>query len=417
MSKTVPAPLVDTEEIKTAKAEKTRNDKTAEGANKNKADAEKAYKDIAKKAEGVNKKADEAASTARKHPSVKNQQRADAAQANADTATSKLEQARTKLEDANAKAAEAAKAKAESDAAYAKLKNEQLQKSMPSEEFDEVLRQIELNCGVGHFVDGVVKPCPMEVLKKRNCAGSAPPTTQLLSQTAQDDINKATGTSIDYDKLAEFEGGQATSAYVPWWPKGMKVKDGVITVVTDRIEGTGELAGDNKSGVTVGTGVDLGQQNKKVYFERLTKAGATQDLLDKLDPYMGLKRSAACRYLREHPLTLTQEEVDLIDSEMQKEKINSVKGIYDKFSEKNGYNTKFDDLSEAERTVLVSRQYNKGNLNSDADKDLMLYFSQNKETEAVATLTAENYPGLGPRIKKEHDYLEDSYTNEKKAQP
>ncbi|TRX72720.1 pesticin C-terminus-like muramidase [Pseudomonas mangiferae] len=416
MSKTVPAPLVDTEEIKTAQAEKTRNDKTAEVANKNRADAEKAYKDIAKKAEGANKKADEAASTARKHPSAKNQQRADAAQANADTATSKLEQARTKLEDAYAKAAEAAKAKAESDAAYAKLKNEQLQKSMPSEEFDEVLRQIELNCGVGHFVDGVVKPCPGR-FKKRNCAGTSPPDTQRLSTTAQEAINKDTGTSIDYDKLAEFEGGQATSAYVPWWPKGMKINDGAITVDTTRAKGTEELAGDNQSGVTVGTGVDLGQQDKKVYFERLKKAGATQDLLDKLDPYMGLKRSAACRYLREHPLTLTQEEVDLIDSEMQKEKINAVKDVFNDYTLKKGYNINFDDLSEAERTILMSRQYNKGNLDSSADKNLMLYFSQNKEMDAVATLTAENYPGMNTRIKKEHDYLEGSYANEKQAQP
>lgn len=419
MSKTVPAPLVDTEEIKTAKAEKTRNDRAAERANKKQADAKKKHEEVAKKAEGANKKAQQATSTARRHSSANNQQRAEAAQANADKANSELEQARTELEDANAKAADAAKAKAESDAAYAKLKNEQLQKSMPSEEFDEVLKQIELNCGVGHFVDGVVKPCPKEVLKKRNCAGSAPPTTQRLSETAQDDINKATGTTIDYDKLAEFEGGQATSAYVPWWPKGMKVKDGVITVDTSRVKGTQELAGDNKSGVTVGTGVDLGQQNKEEYFKRLKKAGATQVLLDKLDPYMGLKRSAACRYLREHPLTLTltQEEVDLIDSEMQKEKINAVKIVFDDYSLKKGYNIKFDDLSEAERTVLMSRQYNKGNLGSEADQSLMSYFAQNKEKEAVDTLTAENYPGMDTRIKKEHDYLEGTYANEKQAQP
>ncbi len=416
MSKIVPAPLVDTEEIKTAEAEKARNDRAAESANKKQADAKKVHEDLAKKADRANKKAQRATSTARRHPSANNQQGAEAAQANADMANSELEQASAKLEDANAKAADAAKAKAESDAAYAKLKNEQLQKSMPSEEFDEVLKQIELNCGAGHFVDGVVKPCPGR-FKKRNCAGTSPPDTQRLSTTAQEAINKDTGTSIDYDKLAEFEGGQATSAYVPWWPKGMKINDGAITVDTTRVKGTEELAGDNQSGVTVGTGVDLGQQNKEEYFKRLKKAGATQVLLDKLDPYMGLKRSAACRYLREHPLTLTQEEVDLIDSEMQKEKINAVKDVYNKFSEKKGYNAKFDDLSEAERTVLMSRQYNKGNLNSDADKDLMLYFSQNKETDAVATLTAQNYPGMDSRIKKEHDYLEGSYANEKQARP
>ncbi|WP_263145054.1 pesticin C-terminus-like muramidase [Pseudomonas sp. RIT-PI-AD] len=409
MSSGIPAPATDSVSIQAAEREKAGNDQVAAAANKAQANAQKAYDADVKAAQKAEDKAKAAETSARRHPSSSAQSRADTARASVEGAQRKLEESRAELEEAKAAAARAAEAKAKTDTAYAKLKNDELRKSLPSEEFDEILKQIELNCGTGHFVDGVVKPCP-GTFKKRNCAGSSPPITQRLSKTAQEAINNDTGTTINYEKLADFEGGQATSAYVPWWPKGVTVKDGVITADTKRVRGTEELAGESKSGVTVGTGVDLGQQEKSAYFKRLREAGATQELLDKLDPYMGLKRSAACRYLREHPLTLTQDEVDLIDSEMQKEKTKSVKNTFNNFSKNNGYTKRFEDLSEAERTILLSRQYNTGSLNSNADQSFMLYIAKGKTAEAAATLTVDNYPGVdASRINGERGYLEGSY--------
>ena len=50
------------------------------------------------------------------------------------------------------------------------------------------------------------------------------------------------------------------------------------------------LAGkENRSGVTIGVGVNPGQQAPETYKDRLRNFGIKQELIAKLEPYMELK--------------------------------------------------------------------------------------------------------------------------------
>lgn len=305
-------------------------------------------------------------------------------------------------------AANEAKA-AKADADLAKLTNEKLKNSLPAEEWDEIVKQIELNCGADAIKDGVVKPCGK--IRRKNCAGPDPDKNARMDAATQQAINTANGTDIDFNKLGDWEGGQATQAYVPWFPLGVGVKDGAISATTTRVSGSQALAGNSRSGVTIGTGVDLGQQDATKYAERLRAAGASEDLITRLTPYMGLTRSEACRYLREHPLTLTKAEADLVDKEMKsyhlaeakKQYTNAVAGIKDA--------PKFGELSQAEQTVLMSRKYQDGNLTNAASWRLMQAMGNNNDTDAVNALSTQYYTSNAHtgRIPKEHDYLQGSY--------
>ena len=66
------------------------------------------------------------------------------------------------------------------------------------------------------------------------------------------------------------------------------------------------------SGVTVGVGVDLGQQS----VLQLSRWGVSAPLLEKLSIYIGKRQGAALRALRNCPLTLTPEQArELTDAE------------------------------------------------------------------------------------------------------
>lgn len=66
------------------------------------------------------------------------------------------------------------------------------------------------------------------------------------------------------------------------------------------------------SGVTIGVGVDLGQQT----VSQLRRWGVSDGTIDALLIYIGLQRGAALRALRNRPLTLTPEQArELTDAE------------------------------------------------------------------------------------------------------
>jgi len=99
----------------------------------------------------------------------------------------------------------------------------------------------------------------------------------------------------------------------------MSIDVAYIRAVLERLEGKGITMGyvptDNSgkpfgaSGVTIATGLDLGQQTKA----SLATMGIPSAIINRLAPYLGAKREAAQRILAREPLRLTQEEVDVID--------------------------------------------------------------------------------------------------------
>ena len=163
---------------------------------------------------------------------------------------------------------------------------------------------------------------------------------------------------------------------------------------------------DNRSGVTIGVGVDLGQQAPEAYKDRLRNFGIKQELIAKLEPYMGLIRGQAIEKLKEKPLSLSKQEVEQIVAEMKNEMLKDLVREYDRLTEKIEGRREFKELAIQEQTILFSRKWQNGNLQNPASKAIAKSFSLGLVQDALDKLVPENYPGQGKRINKEHDYLE-----------
>ena len=185
--------------------------------------------------------------------------------------------------------------------------NETLRQQLDPADWDAVLYQVEKNFGPGSFRNGIVVIDKAHAKKagQRTRADYYGPRVNpnlRMSAAAAEKINETHGTKIDFGTIAKFEGGLALNGYVPWWPADLVVsKDGAISIdrATEEINGRNMLKGkDNRSGVTIGVGVDLGQQAPEAYKDRLRNFGIKQELIAKLEPYMGLIRGQAIEKLK-----------------------------------------------------------------------------------------------------------------------
>lgn len=108
--------------------------------------------------------------------------------------------------------------------------------------------------------------------------------------------------SIQYEKvfrwLERVEGALTCRGYIPC----RRLSGGTANYRGDRPVTDYEAMG--ASGVTVGVGVDLGQQTAS----QLRSWGVSDGTLDAILIYIGLQRGAALRALRNRPLTLTVEQ-------------------------------------------------------------------------------------------------------------
>lgn len=108
------------------------------------------------------------------------------------------------------------------------------------------------------------------------------------------------------------------------------------------------------SGVTVGTGLDLGQQSA----DGLERMGIPHELLGKLLPYVGLRKEAAASKLKEAPLSLTDAEVDEIDACVHAEYIRRVESLYNKHSA-----VPFAECPKQAQAIITSVYYQLGAYN------------------------------------------------------
>ena len=90
---------------------------------------------------------------------------------------------------------------------------------------------------------------------------------------------------VDWSFIAAREGGAVLAGYVP------------------------DAAG-SQSGVTIGTGVDLGQRNAA----DLRALAISAALCTQLTPYCGLKSQAAAAFLRDHPLAIADADAQALDT-------------------------------------------------------------------------------------------------------
>jgi len=178
---------------------------------------------------------------------------------------------------------------------------------------------------------------------------------------------------IDFSFISSLEGGRQLKGYVP-------------------------ASGTSNSGVTIATGFDLGARNES----DLRQLDLPSALINKLIPYLGLKKQAAQAALEEAPLTITAEEAEIIETASRK---NSTDTLIRR------YNAAivpgliaFSQLPGAAQTVIASVAYQYGDLASRAPKFWKTVTAQNW-TDAVAELKnfGDHYP---TRRHKEADLLE-----------
>ena len=140
--------------------------------------------------------------------------------------------------------------------------------------------------------------------------------------------------SIDFQfirsTLERFEGKGITRGYVP-------CKGGVPL---------------GASGVTIGTGVDLGQQTGA----GLLDMGVPHPIVIKLLPYIGLKKQAAVDAIKCQALTLTAKEVAALDDAVIGRYVKNISQHYDKHNPKQP----FAAIPSQAQAVIVSILYQRG---------------------------------------------------------
>lgn len=171
------------------------------------------------------------------------------------------------------------------------------------------------------------------------------------------------------------------------------------------------------SGVTVGTGVDLGQQSAS----RFRKLGVPEEIINKLSPFFGKHKENAVKALEKNgKVTLSDEEVFAIDEALKKETLRETKRWYNKT---NTMDQDWSDLNDRQQTVILSVRYNHGptgapnfyrqvssgdwsaaidNLrNFYSSKDNQLWSRRVKEAQYLAGLPLKEVDGIdGPMTEK-----------------
>jgi hypothetical protein len=145
-------------------------------------------------------------------------------------------------------------------------------------------------------------------------------------------------TDVDWSFISDREGGQVLTGYVP-------------------------DASGSQSGVTIGTGIDLGQRGES----DINALGIAADLKTKLKPYCGKKAKDATDYLKKNPLTVTADEATALDKAIKQPLLDKLIAAYDAAVDKANAADKcsrvhFNDLPQGVQTALASANFQYGSL-------------------------------------------------------
>jgi hypothetical protein len=209
-------------------------------------------------------------------------------------------------------------------------------KDMTDIQRDEIFRHVSRSCKGTVLKDGkIVLVCPIpaklvycvsaDSFKCANGTAASAKGCKLDPQAAS--AMNQDGTCIDGAFITEAEGGSYLSPYVPWGP------------IQGDGKGNPKLTTGNGSGVTLGTGVDLGAvQSPDAYLKELEKQGVSQATRDTIKPFLGKKKEAACQALREAkskgPLVLPQSDVALIDRHAMQSRVPQLTKQFDQAKDK-----------------------------------------------------------------------------------
>ena len=143
-----------------------------------------------------------------------------------------------------------------------------------------------------------------------------------------------------------IEGPQELRGYIPcYWTQGR----------TRNYTGQPhpeEYTAMGASGVTIGTGVDLGQTDA----DTLRGAGVSDGIVNSLSPYIGLKQNAAIRKLHKRPLTVSRATADVLDAAVIRLHARRIAARYDQDSPV----APFADLPPQAQAAIFSFLYQLG---------------------------------------------------------
>ena len=157
---------------------------------------------------------------------------------------------------------------------------------------------------------------------------------------------------VNHSFIASQEGGQQLSGYVP--QAGM-------------------------SGVTVATGVDLGQMT----VAQLNGMNIPNELKQQLAPYVGLQRDEAQAYLNEHPLSINHADADALDGIVMDRTLATIIPAYDRTAGSNGA---FNALPSEAQTVITDLAYQYGPNLAGRTPNFWAQVTQGRWRDALANL-------------------------------
>lgn len=146
--------------------------------------------------------------------------------------------------------------------------------------------------------------------------------------------------------LTRFEGQQQTIGYIPC----NKFSGGTANYKGGPNPENYDPMGI--SGVTIATGVDLGQTSAAA----LLKMSVRQSTVNVLKPYLQMQKRDAVRILNKMPLTVSREIAEELDNAMHRHHIGLIRDRYDRDAGKGV----FEQLPWQAQAVIVSILYQRG---------------------------------------------------------
>jgi hypothetical protein len=210
------------------------------------------------------------------------------------------------------------------------------------------------------------------------------PLIRVTSEKVYSKVNNDYNVKIDDMALSEWEGKQYRTPYIPCGEDGKVI---------------------GSSGVTIATGVDLGQ----VLDDYKQRYGLSESLYKKLKPYAELgamgemsKEEAYGKMNKLGPLQLTPDEADALDEAALRFHVDSTMTRW----KNNKGDPPFENLTSKQQTFLLSRRYNGSSVAENTGYYKSALAGDWDEVERKLTPLSEQDGPLGGRILKELRYLE-----------
>lgn len=215
---------------------------------------------------------------------------------------------------------------------------------------------------VAALVESAVKSYEDDALVKKNYEDNPYQMTRYTPSQGEVDARAAeAGMGVDFlESLKASMGGPEVPPLSEVTPTALPQTFDFLRSV-EGFELKGYIPEDNdgnvigQSGVTIASGLDLGQQNR----ESLEAIGIPTYLIDKFERYFGLTRENAKKQLAENPLSIEQEEADFIDKVLMNYDFNRLGQEWNRTQDLDNGGVDWNSLEPEKQSVLLSvfRQY------------------------------------------------------------